>query len=438
MSALGALDSPTAPGSAERVAGLRPPTSLKRGVALLSLLSITASVINYGSNLAFARVLTPASYGDLTSLLALSMVLAVPLTAAQTRVASRIASHAAEHQWSRVRYTVRHALAHLLVLAIGGTALYGAFIPVVIAVFHLQAPGPAIALAALIFVGFLFPVLLGALQGLERWVAFGLVGVAVALARVVFGIPWAVAGGGAGGAIAGQALGMTVCLGLVVWALRRHVAGRGQAAARLGIRRRPDLAGVAAGGAFVCFAAIANCDVVLAKIFLSPAAAGQYAALATIGKIIVFLPAAVSVVVVPGASRAGSSRPERERVLRTAALFVLGASLLAMIPAAVEPRLLVQTMFGVGYLSASSGVLPIVCAGGGLALLYLLATYTAAIQDARWGWLLALGIGLQVLLVGLFHRSATQVAEAQAATVVTLLLVNEVRFHSLFLRRGRA
>ena len=37
---------------------------------------------------------------------------------------------------------------------------------------------------------------------------------------------------------------------------------------------------------------IANCDVVLAKIFLSPSAAGQYAALATIGKIVTFLPAA--------------------------------------------------------------------------------------------------------------------------------------------------
>lgn len=410
---------------------------MTKSVLLLSAITLAGSGVNYASNLAFARVLTPASYGDLSSLLALSVVIAVPFTAAQTRVASRIAAHSSEGNWERVQYVVRHALAHLTVVALAATLLYCAAIPLIIHLFHLQAPGPALALAALIFVGFLFPALQGALQGLERWLAFGLVGLSVACARLLFGIPWALAGGGAGGAIAGQALGMLFCLAGLIWILRPHVRRTGNAAAWAGIRRRPDIAGVAAGAAYVFFAVIANFDVVLAKVFLDPRVAGEYAALSTIGSVVTFLPAAVAVIVVPSTTHAGDSREERTRVLRLSALMVTVAALVAIIPAVAAPTFVIKLMFGSRYLSSTSGVLPIVCAGGGLALLYLLVTFTVAIADTRWTWLLVLGMGLQFGLIAAFHGSVTQVAGTQAATVFVLLAVNEVKFHSLLPWPGR-
>lgn len=407
------------------------PRRMTRQVALLWVLSMAGNVMNYASNLAFARVLPTASYGDLTSLLALSVVVAVPFTAAQTRVAARVSVYAREGRWDRVQYVVRNALAHLTVVSLGATLLYFAVIPAIVPLLHLSAVGPALALGALIFVSFLFPVLQGALQGLERWVAFGLVGIGIASSRLIFGLPWALAGGGAGGALAGQAIGMLACLAALMWLMRVHVRRTGNAAAWAGVRRRPDGRGVAAGAAFVFFAVIANCDVVLAKIFLSAHQAGEYAALATVGKIVVFLPTAVAVVVVPNATKAGDSPADRSRVLRLAALMVAGAALVAMVPAALAPSLVIRTMFGTKYLASTSGVLPIVCAGGGLALLYLLVTFAVAIEDTRWTWLLVLGVVLQIVFIGSFHGSPTQVAEAQAAVVVILLLVNEVRFHSL-------
>jgi O-antigen/teichoic acid export membrane protein len=433
MSALGTLPRKADLDPAVVAVPRSPATSMRKthGLLMLSVLSLAASFVNYGSNLAFARVLSPASYGDLTSLLALSVVLAVPLAAAQTRVASRVAAYATDRNWDRVQDTVRHALAHLTVVAVCATALYCAAIPLVADVFHLQAVGPAIALAPLVFVGFLFPTLQGTLQGLERWVAFGAVGLAVALSRVVFGIPWAAAGGGAGGAITGQAIGMLICLGGLLWMLRSHLRRTGEPAIRSGLRRRPDIAGVTAGAAFVCFAVIANGDVVLAKIFLNPTAAGEYAALATIGKMVTFLPAAVSVIIVPKAARAGASRGDRTRILQAAALMVTGAAMLAIIPAALESTTIVNLMFGHRYLAMTSGVLPILCAGGGLAVLYLLVIFTVTIGDSRWTWLLALGVALQVGLIAIFHHSVTQVAGAQAAAVLALLVINEARYHSL-------
>jgi O-antigen/teichoic acid export membrane protein len=404
---------------------------MTRSVLLLSAITLTGSAVNYVSNIAFARVLSPASYGDLSSLLALSVVVAVPFTAAQTRVASRVAMYAAERNWERVQYVVRNSVAHLTLLALIATMIYCATIPLIVHLFHLQAVGPALSLAALIFVSYLFPALQGALQGLERWIAFGLVGLSIASARLLFGIPWALVGGGAGGALAGQAIGMLFCLSGLIWVLRHHVRRTGNAAAWAGLRRRPDVTGVVAGAAYVFFAVIANFDVVLAKIFLPPREAGGYAALSTIGSVVTFLPAAVAVIIVPNATRAGDSPRERAHVLRLCALMVAAAASIAIIPALLAPTFVVKVMFGTRYLANTSGVLPIVCAGGGLALLYLLVTYTVAIEDTRWTWLLALGVAVQFISISFFHGSVTQVAGTQAVTVFVLLVVNEVKFHSL-------
>ncbi len=405
--------------------------SMGRGALWLSVLTLLASGVNYASNLVFSRMLTPASFGDLSALLALSVLVGVPMTAAQTRVAERVASFSAAGQWDRVQYVVRHAAVHLATWGVAITGVYVLCIPLVKKLLDLQAIGPALALTPLIFVMVVLPVLQGALQGMERYVAFGVVALAIAVSRPLFGVPWVQAGGGSGGAIAGQAVGIAACLLGLLWVLRGYVRRTGSAAGWAAVRRKPDVAAVVAVSAFVFFAVIANCDVVFAKLFLTSHEAGEYAALATIGKIVTFLPAAIAVTVVPNAARAGASPRERAKVLRVAALLVTVAALVFAVPAALVPDWLVRVMFGEDYVAAADGVLPIVLAGTGLALLYLLVTFTVAIEDHGWAGLVALGVVLQATGIALFHSSPVDVAVVQAVTVAVVLLVNELRFHSL-------
>jgi hypothetical protein len=143
------------------------------------------------------------------------------------------------------------------------------------------------------------------------------------------------------------------------------------------------------------------------------------------------------VIVVPNAARADASTGERMRVLRTAALLVCASTAVVAVPAMLASRFVIRTMFGEEYMAATSGVLPIVVAGAGLSLLYLLVVFAVAIEDRRWTWLLIAGIAVQVTGIALFHDSPTQVAGVQAAVVGIVLLGNELIFHSL-LPRPRA
>src|SRR3954447_11825986 len=140
-----------------RAIGVRPPQQFARATTVMLVLTSLASIANYGSNLIFSRMLTPASYGDMTALLACAVLVAVPTAAAQTVLADRIAVHMAEGRYDRVRYLIRHAMAHIGVVAFAIGVVYTAAIPVVDKLLDLQTVGPALALAPLIVLSFFLP-----------------------------------------------------------------------------------------------------------------------------------------------------------------------------------------------------------------------------------------------------------------------------------------
>jgi O-antigen/teichoic acid export membrane protein len=403
----------------------------RHGATTMVILTLVASALNYGSNVIFSHVLDPAGYGELTALFALSVVIAVPTVAGQTMIAERIATHAAEGRVDRVKYLVRHALAHVSVIAGIAGLLYLAATPLVVKLLGLRHEAVAVALTPVLVLGFVQPLALGVLQGLERFTAFGLMMLAIAVSRIAFGVPWAAVEHGPGGALGGQAVGMLVVLAGSAWIMRGLLVGRGTGAATTGLKRRPNARTLSAGAAFIAFAVLSNVDIVLAKVFLSPHDAGEYAALSTIGKIILFLPAAIAVVMVPSAAKARLDDGSSARVLRISAFFVGLTVTLAAIPAIAAPHLIITVMFGHKYLGAASGVLPMVAAGAGLAMTYLLVVYSVAIHDQRWVVLLVGAVMLQFAGIAAFHDSPAQVATVQAIVALLVLAGNEVLFHPI-------
>jgi O-antigen/teichoic acid export membrane protein len=398
----------------------------------MAALTLIASALNYLSSAVFSRILDPVGFGDLTSLLALAVILAVPTGAAQTVVAERVAFHAAAGEMGNVRYLIRHAFGHVVTIGAIVTGVYVACIPLVIDLFNLRVPGPAIALSGVILLSFVVPFAFGVLQGLDRFVMFGLLLVAVSLARIVFGVSWAALGGGSGGAIAGQALGMVVVVVLSAWVLRDLLMGRGTGMFTRGVRRRLDVRAISASAAFVAFAVISNLDILLAKVFLSREDVGLYAALATLGKVVTFLPAAIAVAMVPNAARAASAREGGgHRVLRLSAGLVAATAVVAAVPALVAPEFVIKVMFGPDYVDAVPGVIPILIAGAALAMLNLLVVYSVAIREQRWALFLGVGVVVQAGGAALFHDSPAQIATVQAVATVTVLALNEWFSHSL-------
>ncbi len=405
-----------------------------KGAAGLALLTVVSSVVSYAGTMALSRLLKPTGFGDLMSLLALGIIIAVPAVAVQTVVASRIAHWQERGTEEDVARFIRHAFAHMLVIGAAVTITYVLCIPLVVEGFALQAPGPAIALAPLVGLSFLFALLSGVLQGKSRFVALGGLILVVTVMRFGVGVAWAAVGGGAGGAIAGQSLGVALVSLVVLWWMRDLVAGSGTGAATAGLRRLPDVRTLSASTGFLSIAVLSTLDLVLAKGFMPPVQAGLYAALSVIGKAVLFLPIALSQVVVPPAVSAETQARAGNAVLRRTAVPITLSCVVIGLPLIMAPTFSMSLLFGQAYAAAGPGVLPMVLAATAFSLLFLTLTMTVAIGDQRWALLLIPGIALQIGGIWLFHGSASQVAWVQACVITSLLIVNEIGFYPLLLR----
>lgn len=405
-------------------------STLARTSTIVFAFTLIASVLNYVSNLVFGRLLTPAEYGDLTALLALVVVVAIPSGAAQTIVAERIARDRDSSDERDIAWIIRYSTGHIGAVGCAVGLVYALSLPLVVSTLNLQAPGPALALLPLVVLTFFLALASGFLQGLDRFISLGLVMLGVAIGRLLFGVPWAANGGGSGGAIGGQAIGTLFAVLGVGWMLRAYFRTAPTGSATAGMRRQPDLRALSASGAVAAFALLSNLDVLLAKLILTPVESGHYAALATVGKLIFFLPSAVAIAMVPNAARARREGTQAA-VLRVAALLTGGVALLVALPAMLVPELTLRLMFGENYTDAAAGVFPMALAGVGLAVLNLLVVYTVAMQDRRWPLLMAGGIVAQVIAIVIFGHSPESIATAQAVVIVGLLVVNELLFHPL-------
>ena len=407
---------------------------LARSAIILTIGNLGASVLNYGSNIVFGRLLGPLGYAELSTLLSLTVVLGVVATAGQTVLAERISHYRLLGDRHTAAYLGRHAAAHMGTIGIGVAIAVLVSTPLLMSVFQVREPGPMIALAALCTVTFVFPVALGMAQGLELSGAYAVLVLAAAAGRLVVGSIWGMLGGGPGGALAGQAIGIVLASLVALVALRGQGLAAGHGALTAGFKRRPNLRAMQASGTYILFAVLSNVDMIAAKAVLSPYQAGLYACVSAFVKIVAYLPAAALILVVPRIVSAADDAARRS-VLRWGALMAVTIMALASIPLVAAPEPLVRLMFGSEYVEAAAGVRWGALAGCGLGLISLLVTYAVVIDHGRWQITLVVGMATFALMLVIAHETAVDVIRAQVLAVIAALLVNEATFHALLFPR---
>jgi O-antigen/teichoic acid export membrane protein len=413
-------------------ASVAPGRALLRDALVLTVGMAVANGSNYAFNLVMAGLLGPEAYGALGALLALVLLGSVPGLALQAVVARRTAlgQGGAATPWPEARLLVAWvgaALGLLVVLAA----------PALVAFLHLGSALPVLWLAlALAPTPLLFAVQ-GLLQGRERFGALAVVLVGGALGKLATGLVLVAAGLGVPGAMAGVAAGgaLAALVGLRLAGrplppapidrdpsdrgtpsgfpgpLRdRRTAGR---AAALDLGREVGTATVGLLGLFL----LANLDMLLARHYLDPAASGSYALGAVVAKIAFWAPQFVVTMVFPRLVHAADPR----RLLGGAALLVAGfGGLLAAGLAAAAALGTTVPVLGGGY-AAAGPLLPLFALlGTGLALTQLLLFEGIAARDRRMNWTVAGALAAETALVAVLHDSAGQIAAVTLAVVAAV------------------
>jgi O-antigen/teichoic acid export membrane protein len=269
------------------------------------------------------------------------------------------------------------------------------------------------------------PVAQGTLQGLQRFTWFGSNLFLSSFLRLAFGMVLVWVGWGAAGALAGGALGSGV-MGLValmplayLWPLR---TGGGSG---LDLRELVRYSGGVLL-ATACFSVLTNVDVIVVKRFFPPLEAGYYSAASTLGKVALWLPGAVSMVMFPKSSFRHASGQDASSIARRS----VGVVALLCVPVVLGyfffPRFFVQLLFGGGYQPSEPLVYVLGLAMAVYAVNNVVVLYYLSIRKQAF---LAVIVAVAVCQVGaliMVHGSLTQVVWVVVTGGLFLLVLSEV------------
>ena len=414
----------------ERMSGVRAGVIVFIGIAV-------ANAGNYLFQLIAARWLGPGPYGDLAALIAVAALITLPLGGIQAAVAREVATLEAEKRHGLAAARIRHALGLALVVGAIAAALLIVSSGLIRQLLDIASLPAVVMTMALVAPAFLMPLLVGWLQGVQR---FGLLSATLSvgpLVRIVLLVALLAAGKGVAGAVGATLVASAAALVVPLATLRGNV-GRGipRAAGRFdwmtGLRRSfPVVVGLLA------VTALSTIDVVVANIALGEQQAGIYGSASLISRVILYLSAAVVTVLLPKVSERSALQLDTKAILSASLLATAALAAVATIVYTLFANTIVSLTVGSEYADAAPLLWIFALAMSGYALLNVLLFNDLGRGGTAMVKLLVLGTVGQLVGLAIFHDSVWQLVTVSVVSATLLLLIHEALIDPSLLRATR-
>lgn len=387
-----------------------------------ALLMLSMTVVNAGNyiyNLIMGRWLGPALFADLSLIVTLLLIVTFLTVPIQMTAARYSAIHTASGDEQALASTRRFiwffafglGLALLLLFAIFSTALQQFF--------HTQSALTFVIFGAAMPFAMLQAVERGTLQGRTSFKVLAISYQVEMWSRLLVSILLVALGLSVTGAVAGISLSF-----LFTWLVVRFAVTGLDTRANISKAQRAELLTFAAPVLVAQLGQILinNSDVILVKRFFETIEAGQYAALALIGRIVFFATWSVVTTMFPLVAQKQKMGEPHGHLLWISLGIVLGVSTPIVLLTLLAPEWVVTILFGEKYLGVAS-----------LLWLYALATSLYAMGNVVINYRLSLGRGRETgfaVLAGItqvfgilyFHTTLAQVVYVQVIVMGLLFL----------------
>jgi O-antigen/teichoic acid export membrane protein len=409
-----------------------PPTLLARGLSAAGVMlgaTVVTNAANYAYSLVMGRQLGPGLFGEFTALLGVLTILSVASQSVQTVVARYVTGIQRQQGTPAVIDFVRRLMVRLTIV---GCVAFVVWIPLsfpLATVLQIDSPWPVIAAGSALVLGFSLPVVWGAFQGGQRFRQLGVNMSVLAITRFVVGTVAVLLGASVSGAIGAITVATAIAFVFAYPAVR---ARRGTGA-RIGPPARELVAyGLPATFGLAAWTLLTNLDIVFVKAAESSVEAGYYGAAATIGKIALFLPLALGVVLFPKAAARHVAGIDSRILMRRTGQVVVAASLFFIGGCALLGGTVVDLMFGADYEEAHRLVVPVVGAMCCFALVNVMLFYYLSVHRMRFAWILLGAVAIQVVGLTLAADDPLAVAYVQLGVGLAIVALNEIALVPLF------
>ena len=263
--------------------------TLKDG-GILFIASILGGVSNYLYNIIIGRMLGPANYSEVTSLMSVLLIAAVPSGTVQTVVTKFTAKYNAHNEQYKIQRLIKSVSSRL---SIAGVIFFGIFVScsrLISDFIKIESIFPVIFLGIILIPSAVTPVYRGALQGMQKYFDYSVSGMVEVFAKLIFGVILVYFGFRTSGAVLGFSLAGIMALLFTKMQLKDILNNNIKTAVIYDGKVLTELYKYSKSVMLniLCFTILTNSSMILVKHYFLPEQAGIYASAEIISKIVMF------------------------------------------------------------------------------------------------------------------------------------------------------
>lgn len=408
---------------------------IRHGTWML-LASGLASFFNLLYQVYMSRNLSTVDFGILNSLIALLLIISVPAGTLQTAITKFTAGFHAHNHWEKIKMFLSKLTKRVLLFGILFFLIIVLGSRYIASFFQIPDSALVVIIAVLMLLSVILPLALGGLQGLQMFGWLGLSGIMGSGLKLVLGITFVGLGFRVMGALGAYIASNLTILILSFVPLRRLLlekfslsTGSTEVTESAGSSDKINFSEVyqyflPVAITLLCLMVLTNFDIILVKHFFAPVEAGYYSYAQLVGKIILFLPGPITIVMFPKVANLYAQNKDTRAIIKKSLVMV---GLLCGIGALLCTHfrvLIIRILAREEYLESIKLIGLFTVTMTFFALLYTLLFYQLSIHRLSFIYPLIFFTVLQTVLIILFHQSLSQVLYILCGNSMLLFVIN--------------
>ncbi len=404
-----------------------------RQATVLFLAITIGNVFNMLYHVIMVRKLSPEEYGILNTLFACILFFALPIANIQIALTRFIAHYHGLQSKLAIKKILKGIFIRIFILALVTGIVIILFAHRIVTFLKLHDIKPVLYMAGVVSASLIMPLPLAGLEGLQKFISMGMVVICTHFSKLVLAIIFICLGWGVNGAL--NSITISNLLGIIIGypVLNRSLKDLNYKNENILEVNFRDLYLyiLPVSLATLTFTVLTNLDVVLVKHFFSPLEAGYYSIAQVIGRIILFLPMGISMVMFPkvvySQARDESTIEHFKHSIIYTIMLILGGSAFIFL----FPTWILKIFTGKLYPQCLPLIRRFAVSMGLFSLNFSFLVYYLSIN--KWKYILPFLIFslVEIIVISVWHSTLTGVVNIIILLAFILLVFNIVlfRFH---------
>lgn len=379
-----------------------------------------ANFLNLLYQLLIAHQLTAEDFAAFNALLSIYVIITAPIATLHTAVAKFSAEFSAKRETRKITEFLSGLAKRMSVFALLSLVVFWVNSGFLAGLLKIYSPAVLSVFYFIVFLTWLLPVFSGGAQGLELFGWATAASIISGALKLLLTAIFMLYGYGILGALGAFLFANLAALFINYFPLRGFISFSAQ-------REKADYRGVVfyllpLTTAYFCFNGLVNLDMILVRRFFTPLESGFYSLAQMAGKIFLFLPGAISVVMFPRTSGLKATNMDTLPTLKRSLLYVSAIVIFAAVFYNLFPAAVLKALTGKVYAESILLGRLFSVSMSFFAVIYVFINYFLSVKDFRFiKYLIAL-TAAQASLLFLLHRSLAQVQAVLCAVSFLLCL----------------